>query len=62
VKNGRYESLDEHFKKIKTIVGVTCWELKNHLFKGRMLPTFTYGIETWGGDFKNLIGRFLKRT
>jgi hypothetical protein len=28
-------------------------ELKSHLFKGLVLPTFTYGNEIWGGDFKD---------
>ena len=37
----------------EAIDGVTCWELKSHLFKALMLPTFTYGIEIWGGDLKN---------
>ena len=27
----------------EAVVGVTCWELKSHLFKGLVLPTFTYG-------------------
>ena len=35
-----------------TIVGVTCWEFKSHLFKTLVLPTFTYGIHIWGGDLK----------
>ena len=37
----------------EAIVGVTCWELKSHLFKALVLPTFTYGTEIWGGDLKN---------
>ena len=36
----------------ETIVGVTCWELKS-LFKALVLPTFTNGVEIWGGDLKN---------
>ena len=39
--------------KEETVVGVTCWELKSHLFKTLVLPTFTYGTKTWGGDLKN---------
>ena len=35
------------------VVGVTYWELKSHLFKALALPTFTHGIEIWGGDLKN---------
>ena len=35
----------------ETVVGVTCWELKSHLFKALVLPTFTYGTKIWGGDF-----------
>ena len=37
----------------EVVVNVTCWELKFHLFKALVLPTFTYGIESWGGDLKN---------
>ena len=37
----------------EAIVGVTCWELESHLVKALVLPTFTYGIEIWGGDLKN---------
>ena len=36
----------------RLVVGVTCWEFKSHLFKALVLPTFTYGIEIWGGDLK----------
>ena len=43
------------------IVEATCWELKFHLFKALVLPTFTYGIEFWGGDLKKLHGRLLRR-
>ena len=25
---------------------------QTHLFKGLVLPTFTYGTKTWGGDLK----------
>ena len=38
----------------ETIFGVTCWELKSHLFKALVLPTFTYGTEIWGGDVEKL--------
>ena len=44
----------------ESVVGVTSWELKSHLFKMLMLRTFTYGIEIvcvcvgGGGDFKKL--------
>ena len=34
------------------VVGVTCWELKCHLFKALVLPTFTYGTKIWGGSLK----------
>ena len=37
----------------EVVVGVTCWELKSHLFKSLVLPTFTYGSENWEGDLKN---------
>ena len=37
----------------EAVVGVTCWELKSHLFKASVLPTFTYGTYLWGGDLKN---------
>ena len=36
----------------ETIVGVTCWELRSHLFKALVLPTFTYGPKIWGVGFK----------
>ena len=37
---------------------VTCGELKSNLFKALVLPTFTYGIETWGGNLKNSLECF----
>ena len=37
----------------EAVVNATCWELKSHLFKALVLPTFTYGIEIWGGNLKN---------
>ena len=37
----------------EAVVGVTCWKLLSHLFKALVLPTFTYGIEIWGGDLEN---------
>ncbi len=30
-----------------------CWVLKSHLFKALVLPTFTYGIKIWEGNFEN---------
>ena len=27
----------------EAVVGVKCWELKSHLFKAFVLPTFIYG-------------------
>jgi len=41
----------------ETIARVTCWELKSHLFKASVLPTFTYGIEVRGGDLRTLVFR-----
>jgi hypothetical protein len=37
----------------EAVVNATCWELKSQLFKALVLPTFTYGIEIWGGNLKN---------
>ena len=37
----------------EAIVKVACWELKSHIFKALVLPTFTYGTEIWGSDLKN---------
>ena len=37
----------------ETIVGVTCWKLKSHLFKALVLPTFTYDTEIRGANLKN---------
>jgi hypothetical protein len=37
----------------EVVVGVTCWELKSHISKASMLPTFTYDTKIWGGDFIN---------
>ena len=37
----------------EAVVKVTCWEPKSHLFKATVLPTFTHGIEIWGGNSKN---------
>ena len=42
-------------------VGVTCWELKSHLFKALVLPTFTYGIQIWGCDLKNSQWKVFKK-
>ena len=47
-----YESPNGTLRK-EAIVGVTCWKLKSHLFKGSVLPTFTNGTGIWGGDLKN---------
>ena len=52
----------------ESVIIVTCWEFKSHLFKALVLPTFTYGTEIQGGNlkymaatWKTLIGRFLGR-
>ena len=45
----------------EAVVGVTCWELKSHLFKALVLPTVTYGTEIWGGDLKNYYWKFLEK-
>ena len=37
----------------ETLVGDVCWELKSHLFKALVIPTFTYSTKIWGGDLKN---------
>ena len=38
----------------KEVVGsVTYLELKSHLFKVLVLPTFTYDTKIWGGNLKN---------
>lgn len=44
-----YESVDCQLKK-ETIVGIVCWELKHHLFKVLIPPTFAYdaNILRWG--------------
>ena len=39
--------------KKEVVVGVTCWELKSHLFKALVLPTFMFGTKIWGGDLRN---------
>ena len=31
----------------EAIVKVRCWELKSHLFKALVLPTFMYSTEIW---------------
>jgi hypothetical protein len=38
----------------EAIVKVTCWELKSHLFKGLVLPTFTYGTEFCRANLEKL--------
>jgi hypothetical protein len=37
----------------EVVVGATRWELKSHLLKALVLPTFIYGIDILGGDLKN---------
>ena len=37
----------------EAVFGVTCWELKSHLFKALVRPTFTYCNKIWGSDSKN---------
>ena len=37
----------------EVVVGVTCWELKSHLFKALVLSTLEYGNEILGGNLKN---------
>ena len=37
----------------EVVVEVTCWELKSHVSKALVLPTFTYGTEIWEGDLKS---------
>ena len=37
----------------EVVIRATCWELKSHVFKALVLPTFTYGTKIWGGDLKN---------
>ena len=37
----------------EAVVRVTCWELKSHLFKDLVPPTFTYGTKIWGDSLKN---------
>ena len=56
----KYESLDGTLRK-ETVVGVTCWELKAHLFKVVVLPTFTYGTKIWGGDLKNTLWKVFEK-
>jgi hypothetical protein len=51
-KNRMYESPDGHLKK-RTTSRATCRELKSHLFKALVLPTFTYGTEIWRGGLEN---------
>ena len=46
------KALMETLRK-EVVVGVTCQELKCHLFQALVLPTFTYGTKVWGGDLKN---------
>jgi hypothetical protein len=48
----RYETFIGVLRK-EAVVIVTCWELKSHIFKTLVLPTFMYGTKIWGGDLKN---------
>ena len=43
------------------IVGVTCWELKSHLFRALVLPTFMHGTKIGGDDLKNSHWRVFKK-
>ena len=43
---GMKASMDTLRKEVE--VGVTCWELKFHLFKALVLPTFIHGNEKLG--------------
>ena len=45
----------------EVVVGIACWELKSHVFKALVLPTFTYGIEIWGGDLENSNWRIFEK-
>ena len=58
-----YESLARNFKerscswrhilgtlRKEGVVSVTCWELKSHLFKVLVLPTFMHGTEIWASN------------
>jgi hypothetical protein len=29
----------------EVVVGITCWELKSHIFKALVLSTFTYALK-----------------
>jgi hypothetical protein len=42
------QSPASYFRLKKAEVGVTCWELKFHLFKALVVPTFPYGAEICG--------------
>ena len=46
------KALMGNLKKERVVI-VTCWKLKSHLFKAMVLPTFTYGSESLGGDLRN---------
>ena len=45
----------------ETIVGVTCWDLKSHLFNALVHLTFTFGIEIWGAYMKNCPWKFFEK-
>ena len=36
----------------EAVVGVTCWEVKSHLFKALVLLTFTYGTNFFFSHWK----------
>ena len=45
----------------EAVIGVTCWELKFHLFKALVLPTFIYGNGIQGDDLKNFHWKVFKK-
>ena len=45
----------------EVVVGVTCWELKTHIFKVLELPTSTHGTKTWEGDIRNSHGKVVAK-
>ena len=53
VKGEEWQVWKRWWEGKEAIIDVTCWELKSHLFKALVLPTFTYDTEIWGGDLKN---------
>ena len=57
--NFKYESLDDHLKE-RSGSQNHIWEVKSHLFKALVLPTFIYDIWIWAGDLTTPIGRILR--